>query len=206
MSAVSLAIPGRTGIEVASNDRKEARSSKSVTEPLASVLAGCRQCRPESQRELVIQTQDRVFCTVFRLVGLEDADDVTQQVYLQVFRQLDRFNGRSQFRTWLYRITVNEALQHLRRRKGMRTESLAWEPQDRGPNHSNNEENRELLSIALSQVDSQLRSIFLLRETEGLTYEQIANAVGIPMGTVASRLSRAREELQVRLRKLGWNG
>jgi RNA polymerase sigma-70 factor (ECF subfamily) len=206
MSAVSLAIPGRTGIEVASNDRKEARSSKSVTEPLARVLAGCRQCRPESQRELVMQTQDRVFRTVFRLVGLEDADDVSQQVYLQVFRQLDQFDGRSQFRTWLYRITINEALQHLRRRKGMRTETLAAEPQDQGSNHCHREENRELLSVALSEIDPQLRSIFLLREAEGLTYEQIAKAVGIPMGTVASRLSRAREELQARLRMLGWNG
>ena len=173
-------------------------------DPLAHVIKGCRRSELSAQRELVVRTQDRVFRALVRLVGVQDAEDVAQQVYLQVFRQVARFHGDSSFGTWLYRVTVNEAMQHLRRGRNCRFAILNWEPQDREPDCCRRLETRELLDRALAEIEPELRSIFVLREVEGLSYEAIGVAVGIPMGTVASRLSRARHDLQERLRSLGW--
>jgi RNA polymerase sigma-70 factor (ECF subfamily) len=153
-----------------------------------------------------VRTQDRVYRTLVRLVGSQDAEDVAQQVYLQLFRQIHRFTGDSSFGTWLYRVTVNEAMQHLRRSRRRRFASLSWEPEDRKQNQGQKSDVHELLDHALAEIEPELRSIFVLREVEHLSYEEIGAALGIPMGTVASRLSRARHELQERLRSLGWNG
>jgi RNA polymerase sigma-70 factor, ECF subfamily len=137
---------------------------------------------------------------------VEDAEDVAQQVYMQVFRQIDQFNGDSSLSTWLYRVTVNEALQHLRKKRRRRWTALDWDPEERTADRSRQKETRELLERALAEIEPELRSLFVLREVEGLSYEAIAAALNIPKGTVASRLSRARHDLQQRLRRLGWTG
>jgi len=207
MSSSALSFLGRIEEEMASN-RVTGRAGKVVppADPLGRVVAGCRLREPRAQRELVVRTQDRVYRTLVRLVGVQDAEDVAQQVYLQVFRQMDRFNGDSSFGTWLYRVTVNEAMQHLRKSRKRRFAILNWEPQDHEADSGRQSETRELLDRALAEIEPELRSVFVLREVEGLSYEAIGAAVGIPMGTVASRLSRARHNLQERLRSLGWNG
>jgi RNA polymerase sigma-70 factor (ECF subfamily) len=179
--------------------------SRPGVDPLAAIVAGCRRREPAAERELVRQTQDRVFRTVYRLVGSQYADDVTQQVFIQVFRHLDRFSGESAFSTWLYRVTVNEALQHLRQHRTRRADALLVEPEDTRPDSNRQIEERELLDRALAEIDSDLRVVFVLREVDGLSYEEIAKTMDVPMGTVASRLSRARQELQEQLRRLGWN-
>jgi RNA polymerase sigma-70 factor (ECF subfamily) len=176
-----------------------------TADPLTAIVAGCRRREPEAERELVLQTKDRVYRTVVRLVGIQDADDVTQQVFVQAFRRLDRFSGESAFSTWLYRVTVNEALQHLRQRRSRRTDSLSMEPADHRPDFNRQIEERELLDCALAQIEAELRVMFVLREVDGLSYEEIAKTLDVPMGTVASRLSRARQELQEKLRRLGWS-
>jgi RNA polymerase sigma-70 factor (ECF subfamily) len=155
---------------------------------------------------LVAQTQDRVYRTLVRLVGAQGADDVAQQVYLQIFQQIQQFKGDSSFYTWLYRVTVNEALQHLRRNRRRRFAFLSWEPADDKASGGQQSELRELLDRALAKIDPELRAVFVLREVEDLSYAEIGAALEIPMGTVASRLSRARHDLQERLRSLGWNG
>jgi RNA polymerase sigma-70 factor (ECF subfamily) len=130
-----------------------------------------------------------------RMVGLQDAADVTQQVFLQAFRSLKQFNGRSRFETWLYRLAINESLQHLRRNRRWRYHALDWEPMDDSHDEENSER-RDLLEQALARIDPELRSIFLLRESECLSYRDIAEALEIPEGTVGSRLNRARRELR----------
>lgn len=175
-------------------------------DPLTQLVAECRRGEPVAQRELVLQTHDQVYRSLTRLVGVQDAEDVSQQVYLQVFRELHRFNGHSSFGTWLYRVTVNEAMQHLRRKRRSRWTILDWDPEDRKLDRGSQSENQELLDHALVQLEPELRAIFVLREVEGLSYEAIGAALDIPMGTVASRLSRARHDLQERLRSLGWAG
>lgn len=176
-----------------------------AADPLADLIAGCRRRESGAEREMVRQTQDRVFRTVSRMVGPQDAEDVTQQVFLQVFRQISQFSGQSTFATWLYRVAVNESLQHLRGRRAKRPNQLTMEPTDPAPSREQQVEERELLDRALALIDPELRVTFVLREVDGLTYEQIAKAMQVPAGTVASRLSRAREELQDHLRRMGWN-
>ena len=205
MSSIALSFLGRIGEEMASNTPAGITAAL-PTDPLAEVVAGCRRREPPAQRELVLRTQDRVYRTLVRLVGVQDAEDVAQQVYLQVFRQIHRFNGDAFFGTWLYRVTVNEAMQHLRRRRTRRSTVLNWEPQEATLDRCRQSEMRELLDSGLEQIEPELRSVFVLREVEGLSYEAIGAALGIPMGTVASRLSRARHDLQERLRSLGWAG
>ena len=98
----------------------------------------------------VREYQDMVFATAVRLLGRPaDAEDVAQQVYFQVFREIHRFHGQSLFATWLYRVTVNEAMQHLRRKRRRRWSVLTWEPEERKPDCHVQSEERELLDQAL---------------------------------------------------------
>jgi RNA polymerase sigma-70 factor (ECF subfamily) len=138
-----------------------------------------------------------------RICGVNDAADVAQKVFLILFRSLDRFHGEAKFETWLYRITVNECLQHLRHERRRRHPSLEYEAAVKDKVLAAVEE-RELLELALAKIDPELRTIFLLREVEQQSYREIANTLRIPAGTVASRLNHARHELQAALRTLGW--
>ena len=141
---------------------------------------------------------------VARLVGSQNAADVTQQVFLQVFRKIDQFSGHSRFETWLYRLAVNEALQHLRKdQRWRKMHSLSHEPMSHHTTRERHEQ-KELLELALLRTDPDLRAVFILREMEGLSYCEIAEAIDIPEGTVGSRLNRARRELQQHLTDLGW--
>jgi len=139
-----------------------------------------------------------------RMVGLQEAADVTQQVFLQAFRKMGQFAGHSRVETWLYRLAVNEALQYLRRARRRRESSLETEPADRRPARAIHLENQELLDGALSRLEPELRTLFLKRELERMSYHQLAATLDLPPGTVASRLSRARHLLRGYLVELGW--
>ncbi len=169
------------------------------------VVAACQKGDPLAQRRLYEASHQNVYRLVVRMVGLQDAADVTQQVFLQTFRKIGQFSGRSQFGTWIYRVAVNESLQHLRKSKRTRRiQPLEQEPTDRSPDGRKKVEDAELLEQALAQLEPELRSTFLLREVEGLSYGDIASAIDIPEGTVGSRLNRARRELKQCLVELGW--
>ncbi|QEG35789.1 RNA polymerase sigma factor [Bythopirellula goksoeyrii] len=169
-----------------------------------AVADACQQGDPIAQRRLYDVTHQNVYRLVVRMVGIQDAADVTQQVFLQAFRKISQFSGKSQIGTWMYRVAVNEALQHLRKRKRRQFEPLEQEPMDRSVTSRENMDDKELLERALGQLDPELRSAFLLREVEGLSYREIADALEIPEGTVGSRLNRARQELKLHLAQLGW--
>jgi len=139
-----------------------------------------------------------------RIIGIQDAGDITQEVFLHVFRKIDQYAGHSKFETWLYRVASNHALQHLRKHKRRNFQPLKHEPMSQEKPQSIRDEQKEMLEFALSRVDPVLRSIFMLREIEGLSYRDIAEAMDIPEGTVGSRLNRARRELQKHLAVLGW--
>ncbi len=170
----------------------------------AGLLAGCRRGERAAQQRLYELCHRQVYGLMIRMVGPQEAADVTQQVFLQVFCKLDQFAGRSKFETWVYRLAVNEALQYLRKGKRERFQTLATEPTSHRQPRGQPAEHRELLERALSRVEPELRSIFLLREVERLSYREIAEATGIPEGTVGSRLNRARREMQQHLTDLGW--
>lgn len=170
----------------------------------AVLLTACRSGDRAARQQLYELSHYRVFRLMIRMVGMQDAADVTQQVFLQVFRKIDQFAGNSKFETWLYRLAVNEALQHLRKGRRWDFRHLNVEPVSHHISEDSRAEHQEILEHALSRVDPELRSIFLLREVEGLSYREISEAIDIPEGTVGSRLNRARRELQQHLGDLGW--
>jgi RNA polymerase sigma-70 factor, ECF subfamily len=159
-------------------------------------VESCRQGDRTASRRLYDACHLSVYRLAVRMVGLQDAADVTQQVFLQAFRSLDQFNGRSHFETWLYRLAVNESLQHLRRNRRWRFHALDWDPAGESTHQGEDAERKEILEQAMARVAPDVRSIFLLREVEGLSYQVIAEALQIPEGTVGSRLNRARRELR----------
>ena len=186
---------------------KETTSQNALTDATAvdaDVLRGCRSHDRRAQERLYELCHQNVYRLMVRMVGLQDAVDVTQQVFLQVFRKVDQFEGQSKFETWLYRLAVNEALQHLRKGNRWKFQNLAVEPMSERKPETERHEHREILSEALARVEPELRAIFVLREIEGLSYREIASVTGVPEGTVGSRLNRARRELQNHLSSLGW--
>lgn len=139
-----------------------------------------------------------------RMVGSQNGEDVTQQVFLQLYRSLHKYTGRSTFLTWMHRVAVNESLQHLRRLRREECLLHEWRPPAPCVTRFAEEEEREQLDQAIQALDPDLRAVFLLREVENLSYDQIAGALGIAAGTVGSRLSRGRRCLQRTLIELGF--
>ncbi len=168
------------------------------------LVTRCRAGDRAAQRELYEACMPRIYRLVTKLIGAQDASDVTQDVFLRAFCRLGQFHGDSKFETWLYRLAVNEALQFLRQQKRRRSVPLEVEPAANRDQAKISLEIRELLDLAFSKLDPELLAIFLLREQEGMSYEEIASTLEIPSGTVGSRLNRARNQLQAILRKLGW--
>jgi RNA polymerase sigma-70 factor, ECF subfamily len=174
------------------------------------LVASCRAGDPGAFARLVRLHENMVYSLSARLLGdREEARDVTQEVFLQVYRMLARFEGRSGLKTWIYRIAVNQC--HNRRRLWRRRrrdreavldEALA--PPGASPSVGPFEEacRGELarrVQAALLELSFEHRSVLVLRDVEGLTCGEVASALAVPEGTVKSRLSRAREAMRERL-------
>jgi RNA polymerase sigma-70 factor (ECF subfamily) len=163
---------------------------------------------------LVERYQDRVFNTLLRVLGSrEDARDVVQDAFVQALIKLDTFRGDAKFYTWLYRIAMNLALSHRRNRRRRRpTDSLdaakdcaGEEPVSQQPAAAEEMIEREraaLLQQALLQLNDGHRQILVLRELESCSYETIADILDMPVGTVRSRLFRARIQLKAQLQSM----
>ncbi|MCA9076931.1 MAG: sigma-70 family RNA polymerase sigma factor [Planctomycetaceae bacterium] len=174
------------------------------TSSVANVVSACQQGDRRAQRALYDEFHRQVYRLATRMVGQDDADDLSQQIFLQVFQKIDQFEGRSLFSTWLYRLATNECLQHLRSRAKKTVVTLAQQSLDASSLKSPLLDNSELLQTALDRLEPDLRSIFLLREIEELTYSELSEALQISEGTVASRLNRARMQLRQHLVDFGW--
>lgn len=168
---------------------------------IGKIVAGCLTGDQVARRQLYEQYHRRIYRLAYRFVGRQEAADLTQQVFLRVFGGLRSFRAGAAFSTWLYRVAVNECLRHLRSRT-YRPAQLVREPLDAADPPDKRIEQAELLEWALARLDERLRAVFLLRELEGLSYDQIAAVLEIPPGTVASQLSRARKELRAVLREV----
>lgn len=160
---------------------------------------------------LVLRYQDRLYNSLVRVVGCaEEAKDVTQEAFVRALVKLDTFRGTSAFYTWLYRIAFNLALSGKRRAKptdsiDFTKETVGAEPIDptAGPEkqlHQN--EQAYQVQQALATIDEQHRNILVLKEIEGYEYEAIADLLKIPVGTVRSRLYRARMAFKTELERV----
>jgi RNA polymerase sigma-70 factor (ECF subfamily) len=173
----------------------------------------CRRGDPHAFARLVALHEGMVFNLAARLLGeTEEARDVAQEVFLQVFRTLGRFEGRSTLKTWIYRIVVNQCRNRQRwwrrRRKERSCPIDALTPADEArlaeagtrmeapDERLERRERARAVQSALAQISFEHRAVLLLREVEGLSCEEIAGTLSLPEGTVKSRLSRAREALR----------
>lgn len=171
------------------------------------VLAGDK----EAFGIFVERYQDRLFNTLVRVLGSrEDAHDVVQDAFVQAYVKLESFRGAARFYTWLYRIAMNLALSHRRRRRPVASVDDAKtqageEPMDSqpGPDRGVIEQERvEVVQTALLKLGDQHRQILVLREMEGCSYETIGEILQLPVGTVRSRLFRARMQLKEELQSM----
>jgi RNA polymerase sigma-70 factor (ECF subfamily) len=156
---------------------------------------------------------ERTFRLVYAIVRHEaDARDVCQEIWLTVWRELPKFRGDSRFNTWLHPIATRRALDHLRKRRrwfdrflpfdtGDGTFETAPEASttDNAGTQAEGSERRAALHAALAALPPKLRAVLALREVEGLSYAEIAQATSIPTGTVMSRLYHARRQLAQKL-------
>ncbi len=181
-----------------------------------SLVAACRAGQTEAFGVLVRRYQDRLFPTILRLVGsAEDAQDVLQDAFVRGFEKLDQFHGESSFYTWIYRIAVNLALSGHRKNRNRRLARLTQpgkiqpvvDPADQSPESDpslalERLEREAIVAAALGELGPEHRAVVILKDFDGRRYEEISALLNIPVGTVRSRLHRARSELRIRLQSL----
>ena len=159
---------------------------------------------------LIGKYQNRLFHSMTQVLrNSTDAEDVVQDAFVKAFTKLSTFRGGSQFYTWLYRIAHNSAISQIRKRKptesldhdaGMTAATLEGQHVSPSQRLERQEENRQL-SDALNRLKKEQRSVLVLREMEGLDYDAIAEILDVPVGTVRSRLHRARAQLKEELER-----
>jgi RNA polymerase sigma-70 factor (ECF subfamily) len=186
----------------------------------AQLVARAQRGDMQAFEMLVVKYQRRLERLIGRMVRDVDlVPDIAQEAFIRAYRALPQFRGDSQFYTWLYRIAVNTAkktLLELKRDPTVTEAALAGRDDDDEtsrreiePSHGETPDavlaSREIaatVNAAIEALPDDLRQAILLREIEGLAYEEIATAMGCPIGTVRSRIFRAREAIAARLRPL----
>lgn len=171
----------------------------------------------EAFETLVTRYRGRIYAMILNMTGNDaDAWDLSQEVFIKAWRAMPRFEARSQFFTWLYRITHNVVLDWMRKRKihgGVEFDDALGSVPAAGavtvPHNTADPdralENRELgdrIKVALEDLSPEHRAVILLKEVDGLSYQEIADSVGCSLGTVMSRLFYARKRLQTLLRDI----
>jgi RNA polymerase sigma-70 factor (ECF subfamily) len=161
--------------------------------------------------DLVRRYQDRLYSAVVHIIGCRvEAEDVVQDAFVQAFVNLKSFKHNSKFYTWLYRIAFNVSISHRRRRKprlsvDQTREATGDEPLDdrSSPSHPLEvAEQQEKLQQAMQRLTEDHRTIIVLRHLDEMSYEDIAEVLEISVGTVRSRLHRAREQLLEHLKEI----
>jgi RNA polymerase sigma-70 factor (ECF subfamily) len=165
---------------------------------------------------LILKYQHRIYNTILKIcANNDDASELTQDTFVKVIENIGRFQGRSSFYTWIFRIAVNLTLNHCRRRNKLQIRSLDaktveisesgrkllkdYLSDEHAPDPEEVAQNRELGQIALAALNrltEEQRAVLVLRDIEGMNYARIAVVLNVQLGTVRSRLSRARSSLK----------
>jgi len=179
--------------------------------PDRELVSRCQRQDAQAFNELVTRHQDRVYGAITRFCGnAEDACDITQRAFINAFRKIQEFKGDSAFSTWIYRIAFNQAVSFRRenRRPSVsiysKDDELVNEPvDDRSPAEGmESRETQKKVQEALDRLEEGDRQIIVLKDLQGNSYDEIASIMGIPKGTVRSRLHRARLELKAKLKEI----
>lgn len=194
-----------------------ARTSVEIFNDDAEFIEKLRAGNEEAFRRLVTEYSAGIYSMLLRLTdNAEDASDLTQETFLNAFKAIGKFRGESGIKTWLYRIAINRSRNRFRWWKSRRRSKMvsidSVKVDDERPLHETLEgktpdpetlaissERQYQLRTALASLPENFREAVILRDIEGLSYEEIAEAVGINVGTVKSRIARGRGELAKRL-------
>lgn len=180
--------------------------------PADLLVEAFRQGKPGAFDAIVLAHQDRVFSFSARMLSDRDeALDVAQEVFLSAYRNLAGFRGEAALSTWLLKIAANRCLNRIRQRSARTARETRipesndprdppFQPpgreEDRPDHIAENREMGKVLERALERIDEDSRTLVLLADVEGLSYDEIAEVAGIPLGTVKSKLHRARLALR----------
>ena len=181
-----------------------------------------RQGNSAAMERLILKYQNRIYNVILKIcANTDDAAELTQETFVKVIENIEQFQGRSSFYTWVFRISVNLTLNYCQKRVKLAFRSLDAEldeqkgpvtqqlkdllSDDSCPEPAVIAQNKELCEIArksLMKLDDDQRAVVILRDIEGMNYAQIAEVLDIELGTVRSRLSRARGNLREILESL----
>ncbi len=170
---------------------------------------------PEAAERLILKYQNRIYNAILKIcANTDDAAELTQETFVKIIENLDKFEGRSSFYTWAFRIAVNLTLNYCRRDGKLAIRSLDDDAEyneqtklvlkdlladEKSPDPAAVAQNKELCAVvigAMMKLDEAHRAVIVLRDIEGMNYAQIAEVLDIELGTVRSRLSRARSNLR----------
>ncbi|MCX6245293.1 MAG: RNA polymerase sigma factor [Bacteroidetes bacterium] len=177
----------------------------------ASIIERLRNGEPSAFHELVESFRDRVFNTSIGLLQQrEDAEDITQEVFVEIYRSVAGFRGESKLSTWIYRITVQKSMEFLRwkarkKRSGIILQLFGKEGKEVHPGlvhfdhpgtRLENKERSAILFQAISKLPLNQRTAFTLHKVEGLSYAEISGIIGVSLSSVESLMFRAKQNLQ----------
>ena len=176
------------------------------------LIEQCLQGQMEAFGELVRRHQDRLYNAVYRFLdNADDAQDVVQETFVSAWQALGRFKGDAKLFTWLYRIAINHAIDLKRKQRVSRSLEVhlndempvtdsgnGSRPDDAAERH----EDEERLRRAMNSLSSEHRLVLVMKDIEGMKYEEMAEALSVPIGTIRSRLHRARLELREILERM----
>ncbi|MBT4864820.1 MAG: sigma-70 family RNA polymerase sigma factor [Planctomycetaceae bacterium] len=207
------------GLGISGNTGNFRNTSCVVASPAVNIhdtelIKACLAGKTDAFGQLVVRHQDRLYNTLAKVLGsADDARDVSQQAFVHAFQKLHTFRGNSAFYSWLFRIAMNAAISEKRKTRRMTAsvdlarEQSGEEPTDFHPDSQPSHaielsERQQMVQTALAELSEEFRTVLVLKEMEGLKYEEIAEIVGCPVGTVRSRIHRARSEMREKLRIL----
>ncbi len=175
------------------------------------LIARCRKNDVAAFEQLIGAYEQRVFALAFGMLGnRQDAEDMTQDIFLKVFRSIHTFRENASFSTWVYRVATNVCLDEIRRRKkrsgdvsinqtNRDDEAFELALPDPGETPFEAAQKKEAMAALREAIDclgEEQRAVVVMRDLEGLSYEEIAHALGTSLGTIKSRLNRARQTLR----------
>ena len=179
-----------------------------------ALIKKCRNGDGDAFEQIVGLYQQKIYNTAYRMTGNHhDACDAAQEVFLRIYRSISNFRGECSFSTWVYRITANVCKDTLKERGRYAEESIdedAFSESGRKLRELaesaltpesvyDNKELGEYLQSLINKLPPDCRTVILLREQAGLTYQEISDALGVSLGTIKSRISRARHALQEKI-------
>ena len=182
----------------------------------AVLVEQCRKGDSDAMQRLVLRYQNRIYNVILKIcANTDDAAELTQETFVKVIESIEKFEGRSSFYTWAFRIAVNLTLNYCKRNVKLGFRSLDADESshdssdkkqlreflsdDSSPDPAAVAQNKELCDIAiraLMKLDDPQRAVVILRDIEGMSYAQIADVLDVKLGTVRSRLSRARSNMR----------